>query len=711
MKNLYRTCLVLAVVLCLVTTPTFAQIGAFDNSMDIGNVGAAGSADAFDLGGGDFGAANWEYEIQASGADIWGTADEFHFVYMEVEGDFTIFGRTDIFEAGDPEWTKSGLMVRNDLTPDSAYAYAMLRTNLDFMAQWRDERGAEASSSGDEFIVPADQLQNYYDEGVTYTMALERRGNTFNFYYVSFETGELVLHESHVVPDMEDPVYVGMAVTSHQDGELATAFWRNVGIEFRSFNIYETFSYPDEEAGTGLDALIANGGLGWETDWAPSGANSPSALDSRVLEAGLVENQPASESTAGGYSVRITGDAEHGMGRRIAPEASGDIWISFVFQEEGPAADHWSGMTFFASDGSESTFIGKPYNAAFAGIGNLPDGDSLTDADYTIPNHYLVRISLDPNPGQNDSVYLWINPDETDRLDTYDAGGPNNDDILDIAEIRLRRGNADGSSYFDNIWISSDAALPPAGAGRVDLTLSDPDRDPAIPAWDVISIDKAADGITLVPGFGHDNGNNYYLVVAGYIYEDGNGVPFVANGLPPDRMSGLNGHVFGPYNNASLELGLKNSIKFMFNEAQQGPFTFNVVPPGRYKELRMSATVGNGFGALKTTLNYADGSTEITELHADDWFRDPADASWQFADVRLLINGMDRLDGDASNFADTNDPAVNEDRAPVNPDKVLESVTLELDPERSASNPGFNLYDIWAYPADDTTPVQMWMLY
>ena len=148
---------------------------------------------------------------------------------------------------------------------------------------------------------------------------------------------------------------------------------------------------------------------------------------------------------------------------------------------------------------------------------------------------------------------MWINPDETDRLDTYDAGGPNNDDILDIAEIRLRRGNADGSSYFDNIWISSDAALPPAGAGRVDLTLSDPDRDPAIPAWDVISIDKAADGITLVPGFGHDNGNNYYLVVAGYIYEDGNGVPFVANGLPPDRMSGLNGHVFGPYNNASLE--------------------------------------------------------------------------------------------------------------------------------------------------------------
>jgi hypothetical protein len=485
-----------------------------------------------------------------------------------------------------------------------------------------------------------------------------------------------------------------------------------VGIEFRSFNIYETFSYPGDDPGTGLDALSANGGQGWAGDWTASGANSPSALDSKILEAGLVENQPAPEFNIGGYSAMITGDAGNGMGRAMSPESSGDIWISFVFQEEGPAESHWSGMTLFASDGTESSFIGKPYNAEFCGIGNLPDGDSLTDVDYTVPNHFLVRIDLDPSPGQNDSVYLWINPDETDRLDTYDAGGDHNDEILDIAEIRLRRGGAAGSSYFDNIWISSDDALPPAGAGRVDLTFNNPDRDPAIPAWDVISIDRYDDGVTLVPGFGHDNGNNYYLVVTGYIYEDGSNVPNVADGLPPDRMSGLNGHVFGPYNNASLELGLKNSIKFMNNDTQRGPFTFDMVPPGQYKELRMSATVGNGFGALKTTLNFEDGSTEVTELHADDWFRDPTDSSWQFADVRLLINGMDRLEGDASSFANPNDPAVNEDTAPVNPDKVLVSVTLELDTTRSASNPGFNLYDIWALPAGDgPTDVANWSLF
>jgi hypothetical protein len=49
-----------------------------------------------------------------------------------------------------------------------------------------------------------------------------------------------------------------MAVTSHDDGNVSTAYWRNVGIDFRSFNTYETFSYPEEAPGTGLDALAAN---------------------------------------------------------------------------------------------------------------------------------------------------------------------------------------------------------------------------------------------------------------------------------------------------------------------------------------------------------------------------------------------------------------------------------------------------------------------
>jgi len=804
-----------AAVVLWVAAPSYAQIGIFTQSQDIGDVGAAGSAKL----------ENDEYIIEGSGADIWGTADGFHFLYKEMTGAFTIKGKVYAeVGGGDATWTKAGLMVRDNLTPGSPFGFAMIRSSgQDFAPQWRNTQGAEADWGGDATLVGGIDGTGVQEGNVE----VERVGTTLNFYYVNLETGQRVLHLTHVVPGLQDPVYVGLAVTSHNYGQISTGYFQNVvlqeypwsasrivpvqsyslgqsiqgitvrvdvregqtvanltvketlpadlavsnvnatagnftmangvitwtlsnvtgsasltydlqaptrtsygninftgeatdgtltvpmasSVPLRRFNIYETFSYPLEQAGTALANLQQQGGFGWASGWANSGALSPNALDTKILEAGLVQNQPA-EYNPGGFSVRVTGSADNGVGRKFEPVSTGELWVSFVFLDEGPAANHWAGLTLFASNGSESSFVGKPYNADKAGIGNLPGGDSLTQANYTVANHYLVRYVLNSGSGQNDSVYLWINPDESDRMDTYDAGGPNNDEISDIAEIRLRRGSGSGSAYFDNIWISSDPALPPAGAGRVDLTFNDPNRDPNLPVWDVISVDQYDDGITGQPGFGHDIGNNYYLIVAGYLYYNAAGTAFVANGLPPDRMSGLNGHILGPYNNAFEELGLKNSIKFNNAAAQRGPFTFNVVPPGQYSELRAAMTVGNGYGVLKCTLNYEDGTSEQTEIHADDWFRDPGDATWMWNDVTLLINGMDRLDG-SSLFADANDPAVNEHAAPVNPDKVLVSVTLELDLEKSQNGGAvaFNLYDIWCYPAGEPTAVDDWSLF
>ncbi|MBN2326651.1 MAG: hypothetical protein JXR73_05805 [Candidatus Omnitrophica bacterium] len=812
---MYKKIGLLAGLFMVMAGTGFAQIGIFTENSDIGDIGAEGAAFFSD----------GEYIIEGSGADIWETADEFHFLYKEMTGSFSIKTNTFLeIGGGDATWAKMGPMVRDNLTAGSPYAFAMIRAGgLDFGPQWRDAQDGSAASD-DNAIVSGDDMLCPDHEGA---VELERTGNTINYYYINSDCDRVLVY-SHDVPGLEDPVYVGLAVTSHNDGQISTGYFSGVeiteydwnvsldipvtsyslsqvieGVALNvnvsdgktvdqltvtlnvpadlsisnlsavgdaafeagvitwtlsnisgnaaltfdlqaptlkdygnipltgeatdgtlssplsadipplAFNIYETFSYPYESPDTALADLEEQGGYNWASDWVDSGAASPNALDETVIEAGLVENQPA-EYNPGGYCLRITGDAGNGVGRKIFPVSTGELWLSFVFMEEGPVDSHWSGMTLYSSGGSESSFIGKPYNSETCGIGNLPDGDSLTEIDYTVPNHFLVRYVLNSGPGQNDSVYLWINPDESDRMDTYDAGGENNDEIQDIAEIRLRRGGAAGSSYFDAIWLSSDPALPPAGAGRVDLTFNNPDRDPAIPVWDVISIDQYDDAMRGEPGFGHDSGNDYYLIVAGYLYYSSSGEAFFANGLPPDRMSGLNGHVFGPYNNQYLELGLKNSVKFQNNDAQRGPFTFNVVPAGKYSELRASMTVGNGYGVLKCTLNFEDGSTELTEIHADDWFRDPSDADWMFDDVTLLINGMDRLDGD-SNFADANDPAVNEDAVAIeNSDKVLVSIDLELDIENSGNegNVGYNLYDIWCYPTQDGgTPVSDWSLF
>jgi len=61
------------------------------------------------------------YTVQGSGADIWGTADEFCYVLTPLTGDFTIAARIERLQ-NVHTWTKAGLMIRENLTPGSRRA-------------------------------------------------------------------------------------------------------------------------------------------------------------------------------------------------------------------------------------------------------------------------------------------------------------------------------------------------------------------------------------------------------------------------------------------------------------------------------------------------------------------------------------------------------------------------------------------------------------
>lgn len=488
-----------------------------------------------------------------------------------------------------------------------------------------------------------------------------------------------------------------------------------------SFFIFETFSFPangsSANEGKSVSAVTEplGGGntvlnRGWATaKWESS--NSNDKLDTRIIDAGIVQSQPQ-ELNPGNFSIKIDGDGgDFGIRRSIPPVTFGEVWISFTFVDEGPAASHWAGMSFFDSEGNEQTFVGKPWNGATPGLGNLPGGDIVTtNIDYKVPHHYLVRYVIDPNPGKNDDAFLWIDPDSTDRLDTYDAGGKDIDEFTNFATLRLSRGAGSGKAgWWDNIFISSVPALPPAGSGRVDLNLNPADSATrSTAAFDVISIDQFDDGET-GPPFGHDNGDNHYLIVSGFLYWEqasGSGNQLVGYGLPPDRMSGLNGHLLEPYNNQLTET-FRNSFKFENNADQVGPFTLNVVPPGKYAELHAAMTVANGDGQLIATFNYKDGTTGSGYIHADDWYNDPPNLD--FVDTFQLVNGMNRLDG-SDNFDGRFNPAVFENVVPIDSTKELVSVTLELDTTRNASA-AYNLFSILAVPKqEEETAILDWML-
>ena len=86
-------------------------------TQDVGTVGLAGSA--------TFQAGTGTYSVTGAGADIWGTADAFRFVYQPLSGDGQIVARVATVQNTNA-WVKAGVMIRTALTSDSAQAMMMV---------------------------------------------------------------------------------------------------------------------------------------------------------------------------------------------------------------------------------------------------------------------------------------------------------------------------------------------------------------------------------------------------------------------------------------------------------------------------------------------------------------------------------------------------------------------------------------------------------
>ena len=60
------------------------------------------------------------FTVNGAGADVWNTADAFHYVYQPMDGDGTLVARVTGFENVYP-WSKSGVMIRNTLDASAPY--------------------------------------------------------------------------------------------------------------------------------------------------------------------------------------------------------------------------------------------------------------------------------------------------------------------------------------------------------------------------------------------------------------------------------------------------------------------------------------------------------------------------------------------------------------------------------------------------------------
>jgi phosphatidylserine/phosphatidylglycerophosphate/cardiolipin synthase-like enzyme/regulation of enolase protein 1 (concanavalin A-like superfamily) len=172
---------------------------------DIGAVGAAGTA-AY---------ASGAFSVRGAGADIWNAVDAFHFVYQPLVGDGVLVARVASI-ANVNQWSKAGVMIRNTLDANSAFAFMLVSSAKGSAFHFRTSAGATATG-----VTTGASAAPLW-------VKIARAGNTLS--------GSQSVDGSTWTPigsttiAMNTSVYVGLAVTSHNALTTAAGAFDNVAL-------------------------------------------------------------------------------------------------------------------------------------------------------------------------------------------------------------------------------------------------------------------------------------------------------------------------------------------------------------------------------------------------------------------------------------------------------------------------------------------------
>jgi hypothetical protein len=162
------------------------------------------------------------YTMTGSGADIWGTADQFHFAYKTLSGVGSIEAQV-LSVDNTNAWAKAGVMIRETLDAGSKFAAVYITPGNGCRFQARlDTDVAAVSDSG---VVTTQQT------AITapYRVKLERdAAGNFRGYYSSDGTTWTPMSWNPQNIVMGSNVYVGLALTAHNANATCTAKLSNV---------------------------------------------------------------------------------------------------------------------------------------------------------------------------------------------------------------------------------------------------------------------------------------------------------------------------------------------------------------------------------------------------------------------------------------------------------------------------------------------------
>ncbi|HEY8993365.1 MAG TPA: alpha-L-fucosidase [Lacunisphaera sp.] len=203
-----------------VVTATQGTAVSSDSVMVAGILAGSSSWLGQDVGAvgtnGEFAKSGNRIVISGSGADIWGTADEFYYACRKLNGDGSITARITS-QQNTAAWAKAGLMIRESLNANSAYVINYMSPSNGIALQRRASNGGSASG-----------VANPTGLKPPYWLRLTRSGNTFTADRSADGTTWTTVGTTSVT--MASSVYVGLAASSVNDGTLMQAAFDQVSV-------------------------------------------------------------------------------------------------------------------------------------------------------------------------------------------------------------------------------------------------------------------------------------------------------------------------------------------------------------------------------------------------------------------------------------------------------------------------------------------------
>ncbi|MGB2861744.1 MAG: sugar-binding protein, partial [Sedimentisphaerales bacterium] len=154
------------------------------------------------------------YTMTGSGADIWDNADEFHFAYKMLTGVGSIVAKIESIENTN-NWAKVGVMIRESLEPGSVHATMVVTPAQGVSFQRRTFTDDVSSNTDTTGIVAPYWVKIERDLAGNFTASSSANGTTWT-----------MLGTENI--QMGSNVYIGLALTSHDDALTCQAVMTNV---------------------------------------------------------------------------------------------------------------------------------------------------------------------------------------------------------------------------------------------------------------------------------------------------------------------------------------------------------------------------------------------------------------------------------------------------------------------------------------------------